>query len=167
MIRRPPRYTLFPYTTLFRSGKIIGITSVNGKPLEGLKLRLALNGKVYSQWATSDSRGKYTINVPFGKYKIDGFELDNSIANKVLPNKINHPHSSYSSGIFDVAEEKNGRGLTFKFTDPVIKNTNKKKYAANENIVFSWKPYHGATQYSVQILEKNDQYSWNSKPLFD
>src|SRR5256885_9790641 len=31
MIRRPPRSTLFPYTTLFRSG------DVNGKELEGIK----------------------------------------------------------------------------------------------------------------------------------
>src|SRR3989475_10225166 len=27
MIRRPPRSTLFPYTTLFRSGKVFGIDS--------------------------------------------------------------------------------------------------------------------------------------------
>src|SRR3712207_4195679 len=25
MIRRPPRSTLFPYTTLFRSGKVVGV----------------------------------------------------------------------------------------------------------------------------------------------
>src|SRR5256885_7788845 len=35
MIRRPPRSTLFPYTTLFRSrflkGRLIGITGSNGK----------------------------------------------------------------------------------------------------------------------------------------
>src|SRR2546430_6990257 len=29
MIRRPPRSTLFPYTTLFRSGKIICMSSVH------------------------------------------------------------------------------------------------------------------------------------------
>src|SRR5688572_32735503 len=27
MIRRPPRSTLFPYTTLFRSGKLIGVSA--------------------------------------------------------------------------------------------------------------------------------------------
>src|SRR3712207_6922940 len=30
MIRRPPRSTLFPYTTLFRS-KLVGVTGTNGK----------------------------------------------------------------------------------------------------------------------------------------
>src|SRR2546429_9245510 len=28
MIRRPPRSTLFPYTTLFRSGRITGVLSI-------------------------------------------------------------------------------------------------------------------------------------------
>src|SRR3712207_6965967 len=27
MIRRPPRSTLFPYTTLFRSGRLLGLTA--------------------------------------------------------------------------------------------------------------------------------------------
>src|SRR5256885_13144374 len=33
MIRRPPRSTLFPYTTLFRSGRIAAIKTVFGKLL--------------------------------------------------------------------------------------------------------------------------------------
>src|SRR3712207_8329711 len=28
MIRRPPRSTLFPYTTLFRSGRVVGVRDV-------------------------------------------------------------------------------------------------------------------------------------------
>src|SRR2546430_6515689 len=32
MIRRPPRSTLFPYTTLFRSGPIPGVALVGGGP---------------------------------------------------------------------------------------------------------------------------------------
>src|SRR3712207_7073132 len=33
MIRRPPRSTLFPYTTLFRSGRWIGFNAPSGDPL--------------------------------------------------------------------------------------------------------------------------------------
>src|SRR2546430_8921079 len=33
MIRRPPRSTLFPYTTLFRSGLVISGLSCHGNPL--------------------------------------------------------------------------------------------------------------------------------------
>src|SRR5690348_17925592 len=32
MIRRPPRSTLFPYTTLFRSGVILASVDTEGKP---------------------------------------------------------------------------------------------------------------------------------------
>src|SRR3712207_7369427 len=39
MIRRPPRSTLFPYTTLFRSGLLIG-RQVVGPRAEGLEDRL-------------------------------------------------------------------------------------------------------------------------------
>src|SRR3712207_7109722 len=33
MIRRPPRSTLFPYTTLFRSGMLIDFNAIAGRPL--------------------------------------------------------------------------------------------------------------------------------------
>src|SRR2546422_4809691 len=38
MIRRPPRSTLFPYTTLFRS--------LHGRPLVTLKLATTLDGRI-------------------------------------------------------------------------------------------------------------------------
>ena len=39
MIRRPPRSTLFPYTTLFRSEKLNAILAENtGKPIEQIAL---------------------------------------------------------------------------------------------------------------------------------
>src|SRR3712207_7532346 len=33
MIRRPPRSTLFPYTTLFRSTRIDNLTTANAQPI--------------------------------------------------------------------------------------------------------------------------------------
>src|SRR3712207_8512335 len=35
MIRRPPRSTLFPYTTLFRSHLLDGLRDIAGEPLDG------------------------------------------------------------------------------------------------------------------------------------
>src|SRR3712207_7055777 len=37
MIRRPPRSTLFPYTTLFRSGGVLGLRAL-GAPDRGARL---------------------------------------------------------------------------------------------------------------------------------
>src|SRR5256885_12142639 len=41
MIRRPPRSTLFPYTTLFRSAKALEVThlNLNDRTVEGVKHR--------------------------------------------------------------------------------------------------------------------------------
>src|SRR6476469_10240799 len=41
MIRRPPRSTLFPYTTLFRSPRQLGVGPPAPAPARGAQLRLA------------------------------------------------------------------------------------------------------------------------------
>src|SRR3712207_8444190 len=60
MIRRPPRSTLFPYTTLFRSLTLVGdatgqysddatlaarLTDASGAPIEGASLELGFPGE--------------------------------------------------------------------------------------------------------------------------
>src|SRR5260370_3339399 len=40
MIRRPPRSTLFPYTTLFRSGDVVEVSVANVRSIEGKELTL-------------------------------------------------------------------------------------------------------------------------------
>src|SRR5437764_12133578 len=55
MIRRPPRSTLFPYTTLFRSG-FIGFTVLNGMYKRGWKLHVVeLAGHVLPRMLDPDS----------------------------------------------------------------------------------------------------------------
>lgn len=148
-------------------GKIAGKAVINGVPLKGLRLRLALNGKIYSQWSKTDQQGIYKIRVPYGRYKITGYELDRNIADKVLSNKINHPQNHYSSIIFDVTSTVDGRGMTFKFVDPVVKTINKIKYKSTDNIKLTWNEYPGATQYAIQIYEKTEPDTWKSKAIFD
>src|SRR5258707_8278048 len=66
MIRRPPRSTLFPYTTLFRSAKSVGpITELEQKvaanPLDHqarFDLAVALNGKGQRQEAVDNLRSE-------------------------------------------------------------------------------------------------------------
>src|SRR5689334_23716452 len=46
MIRRPPRSTLFPYTTLFRSGSSVrgcGVRTVEPEPLRPVMIRLPID----------------------------------------------------------------------------------------------------------------------------
>lgn len=147
-------------------GVISGEALVNEQPLEGLKLRLALNGSVMSQWATTDLNGVYRVSVPYGEYKIDGYELDYLIANKVLPNKINHPENAYSTGKFQVGEGQVGRGLKFRFVDPIIKKLDKIKYSTGEKVILKWGEYPEAVTYTVQVYEKPDANSWKSTDLF-
>src|SRR2546430_9200398 len=47
MIRRPPRSTLFPYTTLFRSGEHLGEPAVGGEPLRVLERGRRTVGDLY------------------------------------------------------------------------------------------------------------------------
>lgn len=148
------------------SGKIKGIVTSNGKPTQGLKLRLALNGKVMSQWATTNNSGEYAISVPYGEYKIDGYELDSKSADEVLAGLIDSPVNPHSSVEFTVTKDKQGVGISFSFIDPVIKTTKQTSYKLNEPVIISWEPYNGAAHYSLQIYEKSNPHEYRDKTLF-
>src|SRR3712207_8658022 len=45
MIRRPPRSTLFPYTTLFRSFRLVGLHALRGLLLRYARLRRNQGGE--------------------------------------------------------------------------------------------------------------------------
>lgn len=148
-------------------GRIVGGATANDKPVAGLKVRLALNGSVMSQWGITDKNGKYEISVPYGKYRIDGYELDMNSANSALPNKIDHPQIAHSSSDFEVSEDSVGYGLNLKFTDPIIKDISKKRFSMSEDVVIRWQPYSGASQYSVQLYDKSDPHEYyDNKTLF-
>jgi len=53
----------------------------------GFAVALALNDGVMSEWATTDASGKYAIGVPYGKYRIDGYELDYTVVHALLGGK--------------------------------------------------------------------------------
>jgi hypothetical protein len=155
-------------------GRIVGVATVDGQPLAGLRLRLGLNGSVMSRWATTSADGRYEIRVPYGKYRIDGYDLDTKTADMVLPGKIGHPQNGHSSGTFEVSEGAPGQGLNLRFVDPVILDMPKHRFSADENIVVQWKPYPGANEYIIQIYEKanahafgasNPIFEWNERPV--
>lgn len=137
-------------------GQIDGVATVNGRPVRGLKLRLYIDPNLMSPWTTTDSNGRYQIGVPYGEYRIDGFELDMDSANAILPGKIVYPQNAYSSETFEVSKTAPGRGLNIRFVDPIELEIPKKKFSSDEDIVIRWKSYPGASEYAVQLYEKSD-----------
>lgn len=146
--------------------EIIGNVSANGEPVSGLKLRLALNGRAYSQWVLSKQSGQYVIKVPPGKYRIDGYEIEKNTADSLLAGLILHPQAQYSTATFPVTEGSPGRGIAFKFVSPITKEFNK-KYSLKEDIILDWDDYPDASKYLLQITEKDEPYGWSNNRLFD
>ena len=144
-------------------GQIIGSATSNKLPVKGLRLRLALEGSAYTQWAVTNEKGEYAISVPYGEYQIAGFELDRQSANFVLPNKILHPHQHHSSQKFLVADNSHGRGIHFEFVDPIQPLSKGAKFRSTEEVIVQWKPHPGAISYSIQVYEKNTPEEFNGK----
>jgi hypothetical protein len=149
-------------------GKLVGRITASGKPVQGLKLQLALNGAIYSQWGTSGADGRYEISVPYGKYRIDGYMLESSSANAALAGKVDNPGNPHDSAVFTVAEGRNGKALDLDFVDPVKRRGPEGEVSVGEPLIVSWEPYPGATQYRVQLIEQADAGSpMGQKRLFD
>lgn len=154
-------------------GVIEGRAEVSGKPATGLRLRLALNGGVKSQWAVVGEHGRYSIPVPYGEYRVDGHELDQGSAGHVLAGKIDDLEHSPSRAEFTVSETSKGVGMDFKFVDPVRLNLAKKQFSVSEAVIIDWHPYPGADYYQIQVRESpkphsygkySNSFEWNDKP---
>lgn len=149
-------------------GKLVGRITESGKPVLGLRLRLALNGKVFSQWATSGNDGRYEISVPYGKYRIDGYSLDSASANAALPGKLDNPKNVHDSGVFTVAEGRNGKALDLDFVEPVKKVAPQGEVSAAQPLIVSWEAYPGASEYRLQLVEQAERNSpISQKHLFE
>src|SRR2546422_6934566 len=67
MIRRPPRSTLFPYTTLFRSlgnHMLVFAAAVNGRLVEAQVLAAYVNQTHRLNWLTGFSQDPYYYYLP-------------------------------------------------------------------------------------------------------
>src|SRR2546427_4984567 len=64
MIRRPPRSTLFPYTTLFRSGEVriaVVLVAIGERELQHLRHRVDVVGRVRSEEHTSELQSQSNL----------------------------------------------------------------------------------------------------------
>lgn len=156
------------------SSTLYGYIKSNSEPVEGLDIRLALNEKVYSLWAKTDSMGKYTINVPPGKYKVYGYELKYKNAHNILPGKIENPYNSISTYIFEVKNGQSAKAIDLNYVDPVSNIEPKGTFSQSKNKMISWSPYPGAASYRLQIVEQKVPtdfskhkrlFEWNERPV--
>lgn len=158
------------------AGTIAGSVTAGGKPAQGLRLRLALNGSVMSQWAQTDAAGKYAVSVPYGKYRIDGYELDYSRTHAVLGGKTDGPRNNqyHDNETMTVAEGKPGRGIELEYVVPVIKTAPKGEVSSAKPVILQWEPYPNASAYRVQLTEQKDErdyagqrqlFGWRDRPV--
>src|SRR3712207_7287003 len=99
MIRRPPRSTLFPYTTLFRS--VIGLTTVSGDGAAIRELRLVGRGvspTIYGDGVTF--RGNDVTNGHRGKSCFLVGDQDRKST------RLNSSHANISYAVFCLKKKK-------------------------------------------------------------
>lgn len=157
-------------------GAIKGTVREDDKPATGLKLRLALNGSVMSQWSEVDAEGRYAIAVPYGAYRIDGYDLDGRTANAVLGGKTDGPENSLygDADTFTVAEGRAGHGPDLRYVDPVVKIGPKGTVSASKPVVLEWRPYPKAASYRLQLTGRPSErdfsnqvqaFEWRDRPV--
>lgn len=156
-------------------GKLVGNVTSAGKPLQGLRLRLALNGAAMSQWATSSADGSYEVGVPYGKYRVDGYQLDSANADLLLAGKIDGPlrEPPWREAV-TVAEGRPATALDFTFVDPVRKTGPSGEVSLTQPVIVTWEPYPDASAYRLQLVEQKDPrdyethtrlFEWPKRPL--
>src|SRR3712207_8676180 len=101
MIRRPPRSTLFPYTTLFRSGNGRWAAALQGSV--GIASVLASEGRVVTFKVTDSEQGEWAV------LQVSG-ELD-LVTSPVLrqdrkSTRLNSSHANISYAVFCLKKKK-------------------------------------------------------------
>ena len=123
MIRRPPRSTLFPYTTLFRSahgpkGSVYKVKKINKKIRKlGLLYLLTQKNKVNSLFVVEDFKTEITKTKLFSKF-LEKNKLQNSLIisdensrSKIVKSARNIPNlkiiKQEGTNVYDLLKYKN------------------------------------------------------------
>src|SRR2546430_4957625 len=94
MIRRPPRSTLFPYTTLFRSADVCGEERVASRPVDCARVRL-VPLLAASRRGKAGTRAGITARNPFCRSPRDRKST-----------RLNSSHSQISYAVFCLKKKK-------------------------------------------------------------
>lgn len=135
---------------------LAGQVLAKGEPVAGLRLRLALNGSVKSQWAVTDPSGEYQVQVPPGEYRVDGYDLDHQSPKQHLAGLIDAPGPpGYSEDKFSLGPGEVGPGMDLRFIEPVVKLEPTGQVPIDGEVIARWEAYPGAENYSLQVLKSD------------
>src|SRR2546430_10838892 len=95
MIRRPPRSTLFPYTTLFRSGNLAGIGPLQQAPGLLQDLRAARDGQAAAEVLVLEVDDQQRRGTPW-----------QLAASDRKSTRLNSSHSQISYAVFCLQKKK-------------------------------------------------------------
>src|SRR3712207_7757891 len=101
MIRRPPRSTLFPYTTLFRSGRTGGVARRGGHRLRHDRERAARGDNRTGEYARAGRSGPALVRRRQADRK---------------STRLNSSHANISYAVFCLKKKKKPRLLSTSYT---------------------------------------------------
>src|SRR3712207_8053160 len=97
MIRRPPRSTLFPYTTLFRSNGRIASTGISTMAANGGDVRAVTGGRM-PQWSADGRMLTYTLTT--------AVRCDFGAGTDRKSTRLNSSHANISYAVFCLKKKK-------------------------------------------------------------
>src|SRR2546421_8598230 len=112
MIRRPPRSTLFPYTTLFRSGKVIGVLRYLEGRINAMIAIWGLDGAMAAEAAEKRS-------VDAGKTK--RFSAASAAIADRKSTRLNSSHDQISYAVFCLKKKKNKNITITRTTEDIAR----------------------------------------------
>src|SRR3712207_7886073 len=100
MIRRPPRSTLFPYTTLFRSE---GTGAITGSGLRGLAERVEASGGDLEAGSQPEGGFRLRVRLPLR----GGASLDGAVSRRSEEHTSESSHANISYAVFCLKKKNN------------------------------------------------------------
>src|SRR3712207_8875089 len=125
MIRRPPRSTLFPYTTLFRSGFYgktengeIKTFDRGGSDITGSIIAGALNSELYENWTDVDGVMTADPNKDKNAKTIDHLSYEQLLRIDRKSTRLNSSHANISYAVFCLKKKTPTPTLTNRLPSP-------------------------------------------------
>ena len=138
-------------------GRIEGQVNLQGEPLPGLPMRIALNGNLWSPWLTTDAYGRYRLDLPYGEYSIDAYQIDFIAADRLLTGALDHPQQSPRIESLTVDDSGPARGIDLNYVYPVELEWPAAEVPIEQAGRIAWTPYPGADHYRVSISRNDGQ----------